>query len=197
MTGELHLTIRRHGRSRADDENVHEGTCDSPLTPAGEAQAAALATYWQAHPPGFDRAYTSTLARAHDTARIVGAGTYVKQNDAGKLDLTPQQQQALFIDVQPNSMIGEDGLPATTGQIGISVVPPELVEGMLPPGLLKHTFDITVQAQGFTNFSAPAPMSFPNVFDAAPGTARPSCPHPSTPKSLSTSTSTTSSSPPK
>lgn len=45
MTGELHLTVLRHGRSRADDENVHEGAYDSPLTPAGEAQAAALAAY--------------------------------------------------------------------------------------------------------------------------------------------------------
>lgn len=67
----MNLTLLRHGRSRADDENVHEGTYDSPLTPAGEAQAAALAAYWQAHPPGFDRAYTSTLARAYETARIV------------------------------------------------------------------------------------------------------------------------------
>jgi 2,3-bisphosphoglycerate-dependent phosphoglycerate mutase len=81
VTGELHLTVLRHGRSRADDENVHEGTYDSPLTPAGEAQAAALAAYWQAHPPGFDRAYTSTLQRAHGTARIV--------TDALGVPLTP------------------------------------------------------------------------------------------------------------
>ncbi len=71
MTAGLHLTILRHGRSRADDEGVHEGRYDSPLTREGEAQAAALAAYWQAHPPGFDRAYCSTLARAHGTARII------------------------------------------------------------------------------------------------------------------------------
>src|SRR4051794_26524717 len=41
---------------------------------------------------------------------------------------------------------------------------------MLPPGLLQHTFDITVQAPGITAFATPAPMSFPNLFGAAPGT---------------------------
>ncbi|WP_104991687.1 histidine phosphatase family protein [Deinococcus sp. NW-56] len=65
------LTLLRHGRSRADDENVHEGRYDSPLTEVGRAQARALAAHWQAHPPGFDRAYASTLVRAHETAQIV------------------------------------------------------------------------------------------------------------------------------
>lgn len=67
----LHLTLLRHGRSRADDENVHEGRYDSPLSDEGRAQADALAAYWTAHPPGFDRAYCSTLLRAHETAQIV------------------------------------------------------------------------------------------------------------------------------
>ena len=69
----LRLTLLRHGRSRADDENVHEGRYDSPLTEVGRAQAQALAAYWAAHPPGFDRAYCSTLCRASETAAIVTA----------------------------------------------------------------------------------------------------------------------------
>ncbi|GGL97335.1 histidine phosphatase family protein [Deinococcus aerophilus] len=77
----LHLTLLRHGRSRADDEDVHEGRYDSPLSGVGRAQAGALAEYWGAHPPDFDRAYCSTLARAHETARIV--------TDALGLSLTP------------------------------------------------------------------------------------------------------------
>jgi 2,3-bisphosphoglycerate-dependent phosphoglycerate mutase len=67
----LHLTLLRHGRSRADDENVHEGRYDSPLTEAGQAQAAALAAYWQAQGTGFDLAVCSTLLRAHETAQLV------------------------------------------------------------------------------------------------------------------------------
>ncbi|GGO34998.1 hypothetical protein HNQ08_004084 [Deinococcus humi] len=78
---ELHLTLLRHGRSRADDEDVHEGRYDSPLTAVGCAQAQALATYWAAHPPDFDRAYRSTLARALETARTM--------TDALNLPLTP------------------------------------------------------------------------------------------------------------
>lgn len=69
----MKLTLLRHGRSRADDEGIHEGRYDSPLTDAGRAQAQALATYWQTHPPGFDRAYCSTLCRASETAAIVTA----------------------------------------------------------------------------------------------------------------------------
>ena len=49
-------------------------------------------------------------------------------------------------------------------------MPPELVRDMLPPGVLQHTFDVTVQAPGIATFSTPAPMTFPNVFYAAPGT---------------------------
>lgn len=71
MTDTLHLTLLRHGRSRADDENVHEGRYDSPLTGAGREQARKLAAYWLAHPPGFEAAICSSLLRAHGTAQIV------------------------------------------------------------------------------------------------------------------------------
>lgn len=76
----LHLTLLRHGRSRADDEGVHEGRYDSPLTEVGVAQARALAAHWRAHPPGFGRVVCSDLLRASETARIVGTA----------LDLTPE-----------------------------------------------------------------------------------------------------------
>ncbi len=85
-------------------------------------------------------------------------------------DLTPEQRSMLTIAVQPGSLIGPDGQRLASGQVGISTVPPELVRDMLPPGLLQHTFDITVQAPGISNFSTPAPLTFPNVFHAAPGT---------------------------
>ncbi len=41
---------------------------------------------------------------------------------------------------------------------------------MIPAGLLQQTFDITVQAPGIATFATPAPMTFPNVFNAPPGT---------------------------
>ena len=86
-------------------------------------------------------------------------------------NLTSNQLQYLTITVPPNSLIGANGQPMSSGQVGVSVVPPELVADMLPPGLLQHTFDITVQAPGVATFTQPAQMTFPNVFgtNAPPG----------------------------
>src|SRR5262249_12052052 len=62
------------------------------------------------------------------------------------------------------------GNPITSGQVGISTVPPQLVRDMLPAGIMQHTFDITIQAPGVATFTAPAAFTFPNLFNAAPGT---------------------------
>lgn len=67
----LKMTLLRHGRSRADDEGVHEGRYDSPLTELGRIQSSALAEYWIANPPNFDKVYCSSLCRASQTAEIV------------------------------------------------------------------------------------------------------------------------------
>lgn len=85
-------------------------------------------------------------------------------------NLTPEQRPYLTLSVQPGSLIGPDGRPVAAGQVGISTVPAEMVREMLPPGQLQHAFDITVQAPGVSNFSVPAPMTFPNWSGAAPGT---------------------------
>ena len=98
------------------------------------------------------------------------AGKMIVADGVSAPELTPDQQSFLTLEVQPNSLIGPDGLPLAAADIGISTVPPELVVDMLPPGVLQHTFDITIQAPGVSNFSTPAPMTFPNMFGAAPGT---------------------------
>jgi hypothetical protein len=85
-------------------------------------------------------------------------------------NLTPQQQQELKIDVAAGSLVGPDGQKMASAQIGISTVPPQLVMDMLPAGVMQHTFDITIQAPGVATFSTPAAMTFPNVFNAPPGT---------------------------
>src|SRR5262249_23714703 len=96
--------------------------------------------------------------------------THIQASSEASPYLTPEQRQALSIDVQPGSLIGPDGQRLEVGQVGISMVPPEMVRDMLPPGVLQHTFDITVQAPGVSTFATPASMTFPNVFNAAPGT---------------------------
>ncbi|MBI3415739.1 MAG: hypothetical protein HY043_10560, partial [Verrucomicrobia bacterium] len=100
----------------------------------------------------------------------VKTNTVIATKAEGAAGLTDAQRQQLTIDVPANSLIAADGSKLTSGQVGISTVPPELVRDMLPPGVLQHTFDVTVQAPGIATFSTPAPMTFPNVFNAAPGT---------------------------
>lgn len=72
MTEEIHLTFLRHGRSRADDEEVHEGRYDSPLTEVGRGQVQTRAQEFLARKIHFDKIISSTLQRAHETAAIIG-----------------------------------------------------------------------------------------------------------------------------
>jgi hypothetical protein len=111
------------------------------------------------------RLQTSLL---HDVSGT--AATMLGVDAVSAPDLTPRQRSLLTLEVQPGSLIDQDGNPMATGQVGISTVPPELVRDMLPPGVLQHTFDITIQAPGVATFATPAPITFPNVFNAAPGT---------------------------
>lgn len=68
----LTLVLLRHGRSRADDENVHEGKYDSPLTETGRIQAMALAARWHQEQTHFHAIAASPLCRASETAVIIG-----------------------------------------------------------------------------------------------------------------------------
>ncbi len=96
--------------------------------------------------------------------------TMIVADDVSAPDLPPGERHFLSVDIQPGSLVDANGGRLESGQVGLSTVPPDLVRDMLPPGVLQHTFDITLQAPGISNFSTPAPMTFPNVFGAAPGT---------------------------
>lgn len=72
MEKEIYITFLRHGRSRADDEKVHEGRYDSPLTDKGRAQAQTRAREFLSRDIHFDIIVSSTLQRAHETAKIIG-----------------------------------------------------------------------------------------------------------------------------
>ena len=62
----------RHGRSRADDEMVHEGRYDSPLTDVGRAQVRSRAEEWKLASVTFNVIIASTMERASESAQIVG-----------------------------------------------------------------------------------------------------------------------------
>lgn len=96
--------------------------------------------------------------------------TTVTVDPAASPNLTSEQRANLKLEVIPGSIIGENGQPVSNPRIGISTVPPELVRDMLPPGLLQHTFDLTIQSPDAATFNTPLRMTFPNVFNAAPAT---------------------------
>jgi 2,3-bisphosphoglycerate-dependent phosphoglycerate mutase len=81
--GKRTLVLLRHGRSRADDEGVHEGRYNSPLTEVGRDQARRLARRWEDTDVRFDRVVCSSLVRARETAEIVGTalGVTVEVSD--------------------------------------------------------------------------------------------------------------------
>ncbi len=118
---------------------------------------------------GMPEIYLPRLSRGILQTVDVSRTNVITTNPDAAQGLTDEQRQNLTIEVPPNVFVGPGGTRLNLGQVGISTVPPELVRDMLPPGVLQHTFDITVQAPGIATFSTPAPMTFPNIFNAAPG----------------------------
>lgn len=61
------LYLMRHGETYFNIWHKIQGWCDSPLTPAGIAQAEAAGEYFANHHIHFDKAYCSTAERTSDT----------------------------------------------------------------------------------------------------------------------------------
>lgn len=80
---EVNLVLLRHGRSQADDDCLHEGRYDSPLSDVGREQARRRAQEWRERGVALDRVVTSPLRRALETAEIV----------AGALDLAVEPDE--------------------------------------------------------------------------------------------------------
>jgi len=71
MENTIDITLMRHGRSQADDEQVHEGRYDSPLTETGRQQALRRARELQKSGIKYDCIISSSLSRAQETASII------------------------------------------------------------------------------------------------------------------------------
>jgi 2,3-bisphosphoglycerate-dependent phosphoglycerate mutase len=69
------ITFLRHGESVGNLENRFQGHADYPLTEKGRSQARALAKWWNAEGISFNRACSSPLLRARETAEIICAGS--------------------------------------------------------------------------------------------------------------------------
>jgi probable phosphoglycerate mutase len=72
------LIILRHGETEWSRDGRHTGRTDVPLTPAGEAQARAVASLLSRH--NVVRTFVSPAERAQHTARL--AGLPVDETDA-------------------------------------------------------------------------------------------------------------------
>ena len=102
MKEEIYVTFLRHGRSRADDEEVHEGRYDSPLTEVGRAQVQTRAQEFLMRKIHFDGIVASTLQRAHETAAIIAEALHVPletdpdwmEMDNGPLAGMPREEAA-------------------------------------------------------------------------------------------------------
>lgn len=97
-----------------------------------------------------------------------GVTTVTAMSENGSV-LTAEQLDLISIDVTGGSLLDENGDVIQGAQVGISTVPPDIVRDMLPDGILQHTFDITIQAPAGAVFTEEAQITFPNVFNMAPG----------------------------
>jgi 2,3-bisphosphoglycerate-dependent phosphoglycerate mutase len=68
---QIKIIFMRHGRSQADDEEVHEGWYDSPLTDTGREQVNKRAAYFKKRDIKFDTIISSPFLRAKESAAIV------------------------------------------------------------------------------------------------------------------------------
>ena len=127
-----------------------------------QADAADPAVY-------LPRVASDILTDVSATAPTVITAPADADSSGGSFGLTTQQLSELSLTVQPGSVVDANGNPVANPQIGISPVPPSIVQDMLPAGLTQHTFDITIQAPGGAVFTQPATLTLPNVFGLAPG----------------------------
>jgi 2,3-bisphosphoglycerate-dependent phosphoglycerate mutase len=66
-----HFIFLRHGESVGNQEDRFQGHADFPLTDTGRLQAQFLADRWKSSGQSFDRAISSPLLRARETAEIL------------------------------------------------------------------------------------------------------------------------------
>ncbi|EGF91074.1 PAP2 superfamily protein [Asticcacaulis biprosthecium C19] len=145
------------------DLNVRPGVVNTIMGTMGETEEELVhLTRGEVYLPRLSRVILQDISDTDPT--VVTALPEATQG------LSPEQASKLTLTVQPGSIVDENGDPVLNPQVGISTVPPELVRDMLPPGVLQHTFDITIQVPDGAVFTEPAVITLPNVFGAAPGT---------------------------
>ena len=95
--------------------------------------------------------------------------TVVQGSSVGGTGLTAEQAALIKLTIAPGSFVDDHGNPVAAPQIGIAPVPASLVRDMLPPGVVNHSFDFTIQAPGTSVFTEEVQLTLPNTFGLAPG----------------------------
>jgi len=75
----MEILLVRHGESEANATGRIQGWLDTPLTELGREQARRLRAWLAERGVRWDAAYTSPLARARDTAALLGAAEAVAE----------------------------------------------------------------------------------------------------------------------
>ncbi|MEM7212559.1 MAG: Ig-like domain-containing protein, partial [Pseudomonadota bacterium] len=90
---------------------------------------------------------------------VSGAGT----------NLTQEQFDLISLEVQPGSMIDAQGNPIANPELGLAIVPSEMVVDMLPDGVPIPPLFLTIQGPDGGVFTEEAVLTIPNVFGLPPG----------------------------
>lgn len=98
-------------------------------------------------------------------------GLTVSGNAINAPHLTPEQQAQLSITIPPGSLLDAFGQPVDNTMVGFSTVDAQIIEDMLPAGLVGVPFGLTVQVMGVAYFATPALMTFPNLEELSVGTS--------------------------
>ncbi|MEM1386427.1 MAG: tandem-95 repeat protein [Pseudomonadota bacterium] len=95
--------------------------------------------------------------------------TIVKPLTAAGATLTQEQFDLISLEVQPGSMIDDQGNPIANPELGLALVPPEMVIDMLPDGVPTPPIFLTIQGPDGGVFIEEAVLTIPNVYGLPPG----------------------------
>ena len=107
---------------------------------------------------------TAALSAVPDDAPVT-----IRPVSAAGTDLTPEQFDLISLEVQPNSMVDAQGNPILNPELGLAIVPSNMVIDMLPDGVPVPPIFLTIQGPNGGVFTEEAVLTIPNVFGLAPG----------------------------
>ncbi|TAY63473.1 Ig-like domain-containing protein, partial [Rhizobium ruizarguesonis] len=148
------------------DTNIRPGVVNTIMGSMGDTNKQIA----NANDPSvyLPRLATNILQSISDTTSTIVTAP-LSSSSGSSIPISGEQLNELSLSIQPGSLVDANGIPVSNAKVGISPVPASLVSDMLPPGLMQHTFDITIQAPRAASFTTPAQLTMPNVFGLAPG----------------------------